>query len=250
MSAAEKQDSMTALRSLEMRSRLLPLKAQVGECIDLLQSPEVAVHDLLRGVGQITNRDAPRIDVSLVSTPDSHREGFFYPHRELSVLGDGCSFTCLATSVQFLEESPGNPDAKPSGLRPIDYAAVTCESKPFPVFGFVQSADSESAYPLLLRAVSTLIELVRPGRLPALENDVYRGMLGPVPLFDLALVLWDDDREDDPRRLLCELARDLAELLKRALVLEKRFPPVLNDVVCLRMNPKRFQGRMRFVWRV
>jgi hypothetical protein len=188
--------------------------------------------------------------VSLISTPDDHRQGFFYPSRELSVLGDGCSFTCLATSVQFLEEWPDDLDAKPSGLRPIDYAAVTCEAEPFPVFGFVQSADSESAYPLLLRAVSTLIELVRPGRIAALENDVYRGLLGAAPVFDLALVLWDDDREDDPRRPLCELTRDLAEVLKRALLSEKRFPPILNDVVCLRMNPKRFQGRMRFVWRV
>jgi hypothetical protein len=250
MSAAENQSSMSTLRLLEMRSRLMPLKAQIGDCVELLQSPEIAVEDLLRGVGQIDYHDAARVDVTLVSTPDDHREGFFYPCRELSVLGDGCSFTCLATSVQFIEEGLDDPDAKPTGLRPIDYAGVTCESQPLPVFGFVQSAGSESAYPLLLRALSTLLELVRPGRLAALENDVYRGLLGPAPFFDLALVLWDDDREDDPRRSLCELTRDLAEVLKQALVSEKQFPPVLRDVVCLRMNPKRFQGRMRFVWRV
>ena len=250
MSAAEKQHSMTALRSLEMRSRLLPLKAQMLECIELLQAPDVAVDDLLRGAGQVAREDASRRDVSLSSMPEGQRAGFFYPYRELSVLGDGCSFTCLATGVQFLEEGLDDPDAKPSGVRPIDYVAVTCESSPFPVFGFVQSADSESAYPLLLRAFSTLVELVRPGRLAALDNDVYRGLLGPAPFFDLALVLWDDDRPDDPRRPLCELTRDLAEVLKRALVSETQFPPVLNDVVCLRMNPHRFQGRMRFVWRV
>ena len=228
----------------------MPLQAQMVECVDLLQSPEATVEDLLRDVEQAVSDDAARCDVSVISTPDGHRSGFFYPSRELSVLGDGCSFTCLATSVQFLEEGPDDHEAKPSSLRPIDYAAVTCESIPFPVFGFVQSAESESAYPLLLRAVSTLIELVRPGRLGALEDCVYKGMLGPAPVFDLALVLWDYDREDDPRRALCELTRDLAEVLKRAFASEKRFPAVLNDLVCLRMNPERFQGRMRFVWRV
>ena len=35
-----------------------------------------------------------------------------------------------------------------------------------------------------------------------------------------------------------------------ALVAEPRFPPILNDFVCLRMNQKRFDGRLRFVWRV
>jgi len=58
------------------------------------------------------------------------------------------------------------------------------------------------------------------------------------------------ERLPDPRRPLCELARDLAEVLKAALQAEPRFPPVLNDIVCLRMNNKRFDGRLRFVWRV
>jgi len=64
------------------------------------------------------------------------------------------------------------------------------------------------------------------------------------------LILWDDDRDDDPRRPLCELTRDLAELLKDALRSDTRFPPVLNDIVCFRMNPKRFDARLRYVWRV
>ena len=155
MSAAENQHAMTAFRSLETRSRMLPLREQMLECVQLLQSPQVMVDDLLEVVEGIVGDRASHQDVSVISTPAEYRAGFFYPSRELSVLGDGCSFTCLATNVQFLEEGPDGVETKPSDLRPIDYAAVTCESIPFPVFGFVQSADSESAYPLLLRAVST-----------------------------------------------------------------------------------------------
>lgn len=205
MSAAESQLQQTALRSLEMRSRMLPLEAQMDECVELLLSPNVAIDDLHRSVEQVVDETPPGDRFSILSTPHDQREGFFYPSRELFVQGDGCSFTCLATAVEFVDDARSNPTDDVRDARPIDYAAVTCESRPFPVLGFAQSAESESAYPLLLRSVSTLVELIRPRRLDALDRDVYRGLLGPAPLVDLAIVLWDDDRNDDPRRPLCEL---------------------------------------------
>jgi hypothetical protein len=250
MSAAETQSMMTALRSLEMRSRLLPLDSQMNECVELLLSPEIAIDDLLRSVDQVADEKPPGDPFSILSTPEGQQEGFFYPSREIFVQGDAGSFTCLATAVEFCEGVVEDPDAVERDARPVDYAAVTCEARPFPVLGFVQSEDSESAYPLLLRSFSTLIELIRPRRLDQLDCDVYRGLLGPTPCVDLALVLWDDDRDDDPRRPLCELSRDLAEIFKRSLESAPRFPPVLNDIVCLRMNPKRFDARLRSVWRV
>ncbi len=245
MSAAESQHDWTALRSLEMRTRALPLDAQMAECIDLLQSPEFIVEDLVRSVEQV-RETGPRAErVMLISDEETAPDAFFYPSRELFVQGDRCSFTCLATSVGFSDDGvDGNPSDR------IDYAAVTCESRPFPILGFSQSSETESAYPVLLRSLSSLIELTKPCRFNVLDRDVYRGILGPAPAFDLCLVLWDEDAAVDPRRPLCELTRDLAEVVKATLSAEPRFPPVLNDIVCLRMNPKRFDGRLRFVWRV
>lgn len=270
MSAAAKPDestgsqspgapgTVTTLRSFEERTRGLSLDAQIVECVDLLQSPEFVVDDLLRSVAEIreigsaSGRPMPQ-RVDFISDKSADESAFFYPSRELFVQGDRCSFTCLATRVYFREgdtdELPANDplDVVPSS---IDYAAVTCESRPFPVLGFTQHLETESAYPVLLRALSSLIELTRPRRFDALDREVYRGLLGPAPVFDLALVLWDDDEIVDPRRPLCELTRDLAEVLKRALGAEPLFPPILNDIVCLRMNNKRFDGRMRIAWRV
>lgn len=248
MSATSKQVEATALRSLEIQSRLLPLDEQMAECIDLLQLPDVALDDVQRSVAAVASEYAAPTEPTLICAPSDLREGFFYPSREIFVQGDGCSFTCLATALEFVAES--EPTDKPIDARPIDFAAVTCEATPFPVMGFAQSAESESAYPLLLRAFSTLIDLARPGRLMELETQVFRGLLGAVPRFDLMLVLWDDDRDDDPRRPLCELSRDLAETLKGALAESGAFPPVLRDIVCLRMNPHRFDARLRYVWRV
>lgn len=251
MSAAETHDDWTALRSLEIRTRALPLDRQMVECIDLLQSPEFVVDDLVRSVEQV-RAAGPRVGrVELVSDDKTSKDAFFYPSRELFVQGDRCSFTCLATSVGFRdEENDGLADDNADKPGRIDYAAVTCESRPFPVLGFSQFSETESAYPILLRSLSSLIELTKPCRFDVLDREVYRGILGPAPAFDLALVLWDEDEAVDPRRPLCELSRDLAEVLKKTLAAEPRFPPVLNDIVCLRMNPKRFDGRLRFAWRV
>lgn len=247
MSADPLQDNaITPLRALELRSRGLTLDGQIAECVDLLQAPEVISADLQASVDRVMNPAATRQEFRLTCDDAENREGFFYPSREISVLGDGGSFTCLSTGIEFRDV----PEAGEHDHRPIDYAAVTCESRPLPVLGFVQSAKDESAYPLLLRAFSTLIELARPQRLEALDRDVYRGLLGAAPLFDLTVVLWEDDREDDPRRPLCELGRDLAEKLKRTLLSSLHFPPVLNDVLCLRMNPARQDFRLRSIWRL
>ncbi len=249
---AESPITTMALRELEQRSRALPLEAQMLECVDLLQSPELVVDDLLRSIEQIRSSAPERDRVELTSDQNARSEGaFFYPSRELFVRGDRCSFTCLATSIEI--QKAGGVPATPVRMRTphaIDYAAVTCEARPVPVLGFTASSESESAYPILLRALASLIELTRPRRFDLLDRDVYRGLLGPAPAFDLALVLWDEEGPEDPRRSLCELSRDLAEVLKKALRSEPRFPPVLLDFVCLRMNAKRFDGRLRFAWRV
>ncbi len=223
------------------------------ECVDLLQTPELVVEDLVRSVSQVRAVESMGVAVELLhdqSGSSDPRTELFYPSRDLFVQGDPGSFTCLATRLGFREGEASGIVGDPTGSSQIDYAAITCEARPLPTLGFVQSHETESAYPLLLRALSSLIELARPRRFELLDRDVYRGILGPAPVFDLALVLWDDDPDSNARRPLCELSRDLAEVLKGALAAEPRFPPILHDVVCLRMNPRRFDGRLRFVWRV
>lgn len=243
----------TALRAFEGRTRSLSLASQMSECVDLLQAPELVVADVLTSVADLSEiKRAPR-DLAVEVGRASADEAFFYAARELFVQGDKCSFTCLATDVAFTRkdepiEVADEVEARRHGA--IDYAAVTCEARPFPILGFTQREAAESAYPLLLRSLSCLIELLAPRRFDLLDREIYRGLLGPAPAFDLALVLWDDEEVPDERRPLCELTRDLAELVKGTLAEEPRFPPILRDIVCLRMNQKRFDGRLRFVWRV
>lgn len=285
MSAAPNEQEAIPLRTLAESAQSLSLADQMTECVSLLQAPEILLGSLMRSVDEIRDEAPVRGRLDMASSEGKEKGGFFYPSRELFVQGDCGSFTCLATAVGFglpeTGEAPSSatrlaaavargevPDSFPSTQKAIqtanepkaeaneepdpeiDFAAITCEARPFPLLGFTPGTDQESAYSALIRGLASIVDLTRPRRFDLLDREVYRGLLGPAPVFDLALVLWDDEVETDPRRPLCELTRDLAELLKRALGKEPRFPPVLNDIVCLRMNPKRFDARLRFVWRV
>lgn len=246
---------VTPLRALETRARSLSLESQMSECVDVLQLPEFFAEEVEQSVAQVRSlHDKPAQDaLQLVShsADVADSEAFFYPSRELFVLGEGCSFTCLGTDLEFVSGETSDAPVDLSATPPaIDYAAVTCESRPFPVIGFTQRSAVETAYPLLLRGLAGVIELLQPRRFDLLEREVYRGLLGPAPVFDLALVLWDDESKESASRPICELTRDLAEVLKLTLAKVPSFPPVLNDIVCLRMNDKRFDGRLRFAWRV
>ncbi len=275
MSAAPNELAAIALCTLAESAQSLSLADQMTECVSLLQAPETLVHSLIRSVDEIRDEPPLRGRLEMTSSEGREKGGFFYPSRELFVQGDCGSFTCLATAVGFGAQNVSapavslaagvargeGPDTFPGGIETIaapneepdpeiDFAAVTCEARPFPLLGFTPASEQESAYSALVRGLASIVDLTRPRRFDVLDREIYRGLLGPAPAFDLALILWDDEVESDPRRPLCELTRDLAELLKRALESEPRFPPVLNDIICLRMNPKRFDARLRFVWRV
>ena len=67
MSAAETYHDSTALRALEIRTRRLPLEVQMVECINLLQTPEFVVDDLVRSVEQVRELKDPVGRIELVA---------------------------------------------------------------------------------------------------------------------------------------------------------------------------------------
>jgi len=163
---------------------------------------------------------------------------------DISVLGDPCAFTCLSSDVD-----PVIGDRDSDVREGLDFVGLTCDDLAIPVLGAVQSPEDTSAYPLLLRLLSCLPEMAPPPQIERMNHQFFRGVLDDAPAFDLNIVLWDPP-EDEHRMPLCQLTRDLAERIKGEIVSLGPFPPVLRDIVCLRMNPKRFDGRLRFEWRV
>ena len=103
-----------------------------------------------------------------------------------------------------------------------------------------------------LQIASSLTEIAPASQMKRLNGPYFHGVVRESPAFDLNLVLWDEEEgtDDATRRSLTQLTRDLAERMKREIRGNGRWPGLLRDVVCLRMNPKRFDGRLRYEWHV
>jgi hypothetical protein len=243
---------LTPIRRTYRSALTLDLDAQLQECVEQLQHPELIASELLTSYAEIarslqTTEHEP-LAKSGGAEPDRTRA--FYPGRDIFVVRDSSSFTCLAVDVEPLP--PDEPDGRdePQGL---DYLAITCTGTPQAVLGVLQPSAQQSAYPLLLRLLACLCEVAHEEQMSRLDRDCFRGLLGPDSSLDLHLVLWDDwiDEETGSERTpISQLTHDLAEVAKRCLDESPAFPPILRNIVCLSINPKRFDGRVRFDWRV
>ncbi|MEN8183378.1 MAG: hypothetical protein ABFS46_12675 [Myxococcota bacterium] len=243
----------TQLRRSYQRARTLHPAEQIRECVDQLEHPEIVVAETLDafctisdwvGSRELTPPGAP-LDMDAIDLEELGRE-FFYATREIAVVGEPCAFTSLASNLDPLSELRPPSKGERDGL---DYVGLTCDGTRTPVLGTVESQLDTSAYPLLLRSLACLAEMAPQAQVERMDRQFFMGGLGLRPAFDLNLVVWDHTAGDE-RTTLDQLTRDLAEKVKRAIHEHARFPEILRDIVCLRMNPARFDGRLRFVWRI
>ncbi|MCP5040080.1 MAG: hypothetical protein GY944_03555 [bacterium] len=253
MSESQPPFSRAPLRRSYLRARRADTTGQLRECIDVLENPEIIVDEVLesfRAVSRAFDEGVLEPDVLAAQSEQQIAAAvdpeWFYEGRDLSVLGDPCSFTCLSSDVEPIPQR--DPDAK-EATEGFDFVGITCNARARPVLGIVQSEADASAYPLLLRGLAGLAELAPAIQLERLNHQFFKGALPPEPSFDLLLVTWYYDENAD-RCPICEFTRDISEVVKRALLEQVEFPKVLNDIVCLRMNPARFDFRLCFDWRV
>ncbi len=241
------------LRRSYLRTRATDTSAQLRECIDMLENPEIIageVGETFRVVGRAFEEGTLQPDVLAARNEQqlaaAERPEWFYEGRDIAVLGDSCSFTCLSSDV---EPVPAREPESKAPCEGFDFVGITCNSEATPVLGTVQSEADASAYPLLLRGLAGLAELAPAVQLERMNHQFFKGALPPQPRFDLILVTWYYDENAD-RTPICEFTRDIAEIVKRALAQQTEFPAVLGDIVCLRVNPARFDFRLKFDWRV
>lgn len=243
----------TQLRRSYEYARKLSLAEQIRECVDQLEHPEIIVAETLdafRMVGDwVDSRELPPpgqpVDSDAIDLEELGSE-FFYATREIAVVGEPCGFTSLASNVDPLGDLRPPHKGERDGL---DFVGVTCDSSRTPVLGAVESDLETSAYPLLLRSLACLAEVAPKAQVERMDREFFMGLLGLRPAFDLNLVVWDDAQGDE-RSTIDQLTRDLAEKVKATILEHRQLPEILRDIVCLRMNPARFDGRLRFVWRI
>ncbi len=243
--------SRTPLRASYERARCLDQEEQLRECVDVLENPELMDADVTTSFEEIRQAFAqgvlrPEVLADLSEQNRRLRKDpiWYYEGRELSVLGGPYSFTCLSSDVEPLPVTRGG-----ASCQGLDYVGMRCDASIAPALGAVQSDLDTSPYPLLLRLVACLAELAPAPQIERINAQNFKLTLPQTPCFDLTLITWEyqDDAERTP---ISQLTRDLAEVVKESIQGIRHFPGILRDIVCLRMNPERFDGRLRFDWRV
>lgn len=252
MSDEQRGQLRTLLRRTYERARGLAPEAQLQECIDQLENPDVLVSEFVEsycaveaGVG-VSRPGGPAATGGDEDEDEELVLEYFYADREISVVGARpFAFTCVGSDVQPLRGmQPGGQQR--DGL---DYVGLLRAPASGPALGAVQSALDSTPFLVLLRLLACAAELAAKPQYQRLDREFFIGRLGPEPVFDLHLVLWEDGAGAAPPPLH-ELTRDLAEVVKQAALEDPLFPPVLGDICALRMDPDAFEGMLRLDWRV
>jgi hypothetical protein len=246
----------TCLRATYARVRELPLEDQVRDCVDQLTHPRVLVEEMRDAFDAVTlacaarDRPAPIPAWARAGEVEAYSRDadppLFYPGRDVAVVAAPRAFTCLAVDLDPLSGFVVEGAGARGGL---DFIGLTCDATATPVLGGLQSTRESSAYPVFLRLLAALTEIAPDNQVHRLNEPCFRGVLSERPSFDLYLVLWHD-WDASARIPLAQLTRDLAERLKQEVKSHPRWAGFVRDVVCLRMNPQRFDGRLRYEWHV
>ena len=242
----------TVLRLDHGLARSLDAEAQLRQCVDHLENPEVLAHELIQSfnaslrfletAGEERETGAGEDDEDQSDVLELEH---FYEGREVEVEVESESpqlFECVAGSLQPLARGKTDGD----DFDGIDYVGVLQLRDGRAVLGTIESKRDATPYLLLLRSLCGLSEMraaLCAGRLPP---DLAR-TLAEDTRFDLHLVVGDPIDRQSP---LLQLTRDLAESVKRSIEQSEDHPLTLGDIVCLRMDLAGFEGRLGFEWGV
>jgi hypothetical protein len=230
----------TILRQRFERARALSLEAQMRECVDYLQNPEVLIQEFVDAYSAVENCcDPEEQHFQAVQGADDEPERRQLLDRLFAAgtvkVFDTVPFEFTPLSRDVLSISCGTRQPVPR-LDGLDYVAHMIDSEPVGVLGVVQHPEAATPYVLFLRLITCLAELAPAAQLAAADAALWKGALGAEPKLDLQLVLRDSDPEP-AQSTLRQLTHDLAEAFYAGISEEWQFPDVLRNIVCLLPAP-------------
>ncbi len=244
----------TILRQRFERARSLPVDAQVRECVDYLQNPEVLIQEFIDAYVAVESCCDPDEQCFSLRKPRDAAA----PERTAlldQLFGKGpvtvfdtepYAFQCIARDVASLSGSVSGTLQRVDGL---DYLGRIVADEAVGVLGVVQAGVESSPYALFLRAITCLSELAPDAQLRAADAALFKGGLGAEPKLDLHLLLRESDR-DLASGTLRQLTHDLAEVFMSGISEEWQFPDVLRDIVCLVPAPPDSDEKLIVDWLV
>jgi len=245
----------TTLRRSYERARSTDHGTQIQECADLLSNPELLMAEIVDAFSTMESfNESTLTDSHAHYERDDEPETLelslehFYEEQNVEVLGpDGFSFRCLATDVTPMPEFLATADGPRDGF---DYVALRDELEANPIFGVAQSEDDNSAYPVLLRLLSCLTEILPADCFTRVNRNRFKGAIPSDARFDLQMVIWREAELGESESALCELARDLAEVARSGMEAYAPLAGRIGTIRCLSMDPRQFQSQLEPVWQI
>jgi hypothetical protein len=237
----------TPFRDRYERSLTLPVQAQIEECADYLQHPEVLIAEFLESYYLVERKlDPDQADaLQEASTAELLLEPYF-DSLELRVASGSKVETIRCVAGAF---APLAGELHPAlERRGVDYIGVRDGSQRV-VLGVSDAEGETSAFCLLLRALNCLAELATPFQMVRLRRHVLRDRVDPEGVFDLQVGIARGARSDLDTSLLV-LTRDLAEVFKTRISAESQFEGQIGRIECLELDPENATGSaLRLRWR-
>jgi len=242
----------TILRQRFERARALSLEAQMRECVDYLQNPEVLIQEFVDAYTAIESCCDPEEQKFQAIAPGSDVPASrallldrMFANGAVSVFDTvPFEFRCVARDVASMSGSSGSPLPHIDGL---DYVGHMVDAEPVGVLGVVQHDLQTTPFSLFLRLITCLSEIAPDAQLSAADTALFKGGLGVEPKLDLQLVLCEADTEP-AQATLRQLTHDLAEAFYAGISEEWQFPDVLRNIVCLLPAPSDSDELLILEW--
>ena len=240
----------TPFRERFERAQTMDRQAQLRECVDYLEHPQVLIAEFLESYYLVERELDPECeDMSMLALGEEVVLEPYFDSLELHIhAGERVErVRCLAGAFAPLAGEL-HPALEQRGL---DYVGVR-EGSERVVLGVSDASGDSSAFALLLRGLNCLAELAPPFQITRLRRHVLRERLDPEPTFDLQIGL--SAREDSPDATsLFALTRDLAETFKSLAGAEPQFSDTFGRIECIALEeaePPTASAPLRVRWRV
>jgi len=249
----------TSLRKRFEHSRTLDAEAQLRECVEYLENPQILVSefaDSFLTAEVFDNRQEDFCAHGQTSLPmrrwvDNIVQKLIEKENILVRLDPPYQFRYLAREIIPLWSSQGEPADDGADRRlgggGISYVGVIEDGEPRPVLGVIKPKEDPTPYLSLHRLLTCLAEVSTAAQMERANRFLFKGMLPERPSFDLHIVAVDPSPDARPEAL-SELTKDLAHQVNVLLKDEWQFPNLLRNIVYASMKSDSFDASLDVEW--
>jgi hypothetical protein len=243
---------LTPFRERYRRAGGLGLDAQLKECVEYLENPEVLVTEFLESY-YLVERESHPSDETMRRAVENVEELVlepFFDSLQLFVEDDEGGVERLLCAGGAFDPIP--VDQHPAlGHQGLDYVGLRGASSRI-VLGVTTNPKERSPFQMLLRGLNCFAEIAPPFQLARLRSQVIRDRIDPDAVFDLQLASTLGEQRNTAQASLYELTRDLAEVFRTLIDDHDQFEGTLGQIEYLDCvdGEDSTPSSLRLRWRV